>query len=166
MVLFGYPMPITRSTTIIPKKKTFTTPFLQPDYQSRIDEFQVNTLAVSPQNVAWVGFANGNVFLLDLKTGKERFFKRIQKAKEGIRAERNMVAGFAWEKPGVVYIGSEWGALQKFEYNPETYEITDSTQWMPSNPTDPNRLPGGTVISLQFDDQSRLWVSSTSGVGF
>ena len=149
-----------------PEKKTFTTPFLQPDYQSRIDEFQVNTLAVSPQNVAWVGFANGNVFLLDLKTGKERFFKRIQKAKEGIRAERNMVAGFAWEKPGVVYIGSEWGALQKFEYNPETYEITDSTQWMPSNPTDPNRLPGGTVISLQFDDQSRLWVSSTSGVGF
>lgn len=148
-----------------PKKKTFQTAFLNPEFQRLLADYRITEVDVSPQNIVWAGTENGHVLLLDPETGEEHHFKKPTVAKEGLRTERNIIGAFAWPKPGVVYIGSEWGALQRFTYDTETYHITDSTTWVPSAPSNPNRLPGGAVVSLQLDDNGRLWVGSTSGVG-
>ena len=147
-----------------PGKKKFHTVFNNEPFTTNGKGMPGLEFRMSPQGHFWRGTYSGYIYIHDPETGNEFVFTEMERATDRGKGPRNRITSFAWEKPGVVYVGSEWSALQRIEYDPETFEIKDTKLWLPFPKSDPNRLGGGIIMCTFFDEKDRLWVGTTSGL--
>lgn len=112
---------------------------------SKLPANQINTMAVSKNNIKWIGTANG---LLSINGDAWVVYK----AQNGGLPSSNILS-LAVQANGNVWVGTDKG-LAKFDGNTWTsYVLTNST------------LPDQAIMSLVCDDQhGRVWVGTSKGI--
>lgn len=145
------------------EKETFKAFVNDPKNPNSISDDKINTLfkSTSFPGVLWIGTESGGLNRFDIK--KESFTHiKFDPGKSGkcISADRVMTIFESKAEPGILWIGTSGGGLNRYDVNSGTF------QYFKHNSSNPNSLSSNDIWKIYEmpDKPGILWIGTRSGL--